>query len=328
MIKFLVIRFSSIGDIVLTTPIVRAIKTQIEDAEIHYFIKPQFKEVLSANPYIDKIICLEKNLSKQLKSMKLNHYDYIIDLHKNIRSNSVIRTLKTISFSFKKLNFEKWLLVNFNIDKLPETHIVDRYFQSLKVFDVVNDNKGLDYFIPRKDEINLSDLPAEFQNGYIAFAIGANHFTKRLPENKIVEIIKKADIPVIILGGSAEFETAEKIVRNLGKTVYNSCRKFNISQSASIVKQAKLVITHDTGMMHIAAAFKKVIISVWGNTIPKFGMYPYFADKKSEIIEIEDLKCRPCSKIGFSRCPKNHFKCMNDINTDKIAKLAIDLFNS
>ncbi|MBT3207024.1 MAG: glycosyltransferase family 9 protein [Bacteroidetes bacterium] len=321
MVKFLIIRFSSIGDIVLTTPVVRAIKNQVEGAEIHYFVKPQFKDVLAANPYIDEIVCLEKNLTEQLKSMKFKHYDYIIDLHKNIRSYSVKNTLKTIAFSFDKLNFEKWLIVNFKIDKLAETHIVDRYIESLKVFDIKNDNKGLDYFIPEKDNVNLSSLPNEFQKNYIAFAIGANHSTKRLPTEKIIEIIKKIGKPIILLGGPSEFDTAEIILAESGKIVYNGCNEFNINQSASIVQQAKLVITHDTGIMHIAAAFRKTIISVWGNTIPKFGMYPYFPDDKSEIIEVENLKCRPCSKIGFSRCPKKHFKCMNEIDVDRIVEL-------
>ena len=112
----------------------------------------------------------------------------------------------------------------------------------------------------------------------------------------------------------------------IGNNVLNACGLYNITQSASIVKQSKVVISHDTGLMHIAAAFSKKIISVWGNTVPEFGMYPYQPDPDSMIIQIENLKCRPCSKLGFKKCPKKHFRCMNDINTEQVAQLTRELF--
>ncbi len=324
VVKFLIIRFSSIGDIVLTTPVVRNLKQQCEGAEIHYLTKLQYVDLLKDNPYIDKIYTLDKSLSQVVAQLRKEHYNYVIDLHKNLRTLRVKNKLRKISFSFNKLNKEKWLVVNLKINKLPDIHIVDRYMQTVSYFIDENDMQGLDYFIPEKDIVDINEFPESHSKQYIAFAIGAQHFTKRLPMNKIIDICTLLDMPVVLLGDKFDAITGEKIAKQLGSKIYNACGKYNLNQSASIVQQAHLVISHDTGLMHIAAALKKKIISVWGNTIPEFGMYPYLSDKNSAIVEVTDLKCRPCSKIGFKKCPKKHFKCMNDIDTQKIAELCND----
>jgi ADP-heptose:LPS heptosyltransferase len=209
------------------------------------------------------------------------------------------------------------MLVKFKIDKMPAEHIVDRYMNTLKALNVTNDNEGLDYYIPPDDEVNESSFPSNFKNGYTGFVIGAKHFTKQLPVEKIVLICKKINAPIVLLGGKEDKERAIEIERLVGNKVFNACGKFNLNQSASIVKQATKIITHDTGLMHIAAAFKKEIVSVWGNTVPAFGFTPYLPDPKSKMVEVKGLSCRPCSKIGHNSCPKKHFKCMMDIDIEK-----------
>lgn len=319
MTKILILRFSSIGDIVLTSPVIRCIKQQITGCEVHFFTKKKFDSVIANNPYIDKLYLLENNLSEILKELKKENYDYIIDLHHNIRTWQIKTVLGKKSYSFNKLNFEKWLIVNFKINKLPTFHIVDRYFDTVKELSVSNDLKGLDFFIHPNNEIKISSFPDQFRNGFIAFAIGGQHATKRLPENKMLSVCKRIKYPVILLGGKEDYTLGEKISSYCGREkIFNACGKFNLQQSASVVKQAQKVITHDTGLMHIAAAFKKDIISIWGNTIPEFGMSPYLAGEKSTIIEVKDLPCRPCSKIGYNKCPKKHFYCMNLIDENEI----------
>jgi ADP-heptose:LPS heptosyltransferase len=197
---------------------------------------------------------------------------------------------------------------------------VDRYFEAVKKLGVKNDGKGLDYFIPGEEEVDISDFAMAFHNGYVAFVIGAKHNTKALPEERIVELIRQSSSPVILMGGPEDQEKGERIVAALATNrVYNACGRYSINQSASIVHQANQVITHDTGLMHIAAAFQKNIISVWGNTVPEFGMYPYLpeGEGKSIIMEVKGLSCRPCSKIGYDKCPKGHFRCMNEIKRFK-----------
>lgn len=322
MVKFLIIRFSSIGDIILTTPVIRCLKTQVEGAYVHYATKKQFAPILDNNPYIERVHLFEGDLNSLVTELKNEEFDYIIDLHHNLRSYIVKSRIRTLSFSFRKLNIEKWLLVNFKINRLPRMHIVDRYLETLKMFDIRNDGKGLDYFISEKDKSGLAGLPEEFRERYIAFAIGGMHGTKKLPTGKIIQICERINLPVVLLGGDQDVEAAREIAVAVGRRVVNACGRLNINQSASLVKHATLVITHDTGLMHIASAFRKKIISVWGNTIPEFGMYPYYPDPDSEIVQVNHLSCRPCSKIGYSKCPKKHFRCIRDIDTGYITDLA------
>jgi ADP-heptose:LPS heptosyltransferase len=323
--KILITRFSSIGDIVLTTPVIRCLKLQIPDAEIHFAVKKAFFSVVKANPYIDKIHILEDDLNDLTQKLKEEGFDFIVDLHQSLRSRKIRFSLGTPSRGFSKLNIRKWLLVKFKLDLMPDIHIVDRYFKAAKTLGVVNDGKGLDYFIPAEDEYDLAKLPADFQQGYAAFVIGTKHATKRLPGHKIISICKKINTPVILLGGPEDAGKAEEIATTCGPLVLSMCGSLNLNQSASLVRQAKVVITHDTGLMHIAAAFRRKIISIWGNTVPKFGMYPYMPgdEEKSTIIEVTGLKCRPCSKLGYDRCPKGHFKCMEEIDELRV-KLAVD----
>lgn len=289
---------------------------------MHFLTKKQFGNILESNPYVDKLFRIEKNISEINKELKKEKYDFVVDLHHNLRSAQVKSMLGKRSGSFPKLNLQKWLMVNLKIDKLPDTHIVDRYFESVKSLGVKNDGKGLDYFIPEKDHVDIKMLPAAFQTGYIGFVIGAKYFTKRLPAEKIISICKKINLPIILLGGLEDTEKAGLICKSAGVNIYNACGKYNLHQSASVLKQARIIITHDTGLMHIAAAFKKEIVSVWGNTIPEFGMYPYYGKVEGRNIkaEVKGLPCRPCSKLGYPKCPKGHFKCMNEINEEEIVK--------
>ena len=318
-IKFLIIRFSSIGDIVLTTPIVRMLKKQVSGAEIHFVTKKQYASIVEPNPHVEKVHVLDRDFDALIKELKHCHFDYIIDLHNNLRSLRVKNKLGLPAFTFDKLNWEKWLLVNFKKNKMPNVHIVDRYLATTAVFDLKNDEAGLDYFIPENDEVNPQDLGVE-PNEYIALVIGATYFTKRLTTGKLIEIANNCTRIVVLIGGQSDEEIAKKIAAETGDNVINSVGKYNLHQSASLVKQAYKVVSHDTGLMHVAAAFGKRIASIWGNTVPEFGMYPYLSDEESKQFEVRDLKCRPCTKLGFSRCPKKHFDCMEKIDIEGIVK--------
>lgn len=321
VMKILIVRFSSIGDIVLTSPVIRCVKEQVKNSEVHFITKKQFAGILGANPHIDKLYTIGKDISEVSRELKKENYDYVVDLHHNLRSAQIKTLLGKSSGSFRKLNLEKWLLVNLKINTLPEIHIVDRYFKAVETLGVKNDGKGLDYFIPKTDEVDVKTLPAEFRNGYIGFVIGAKHATKQLPAEKIISICRKINKPVILLGGKEDAEKGESIRMQLTNgNVFNACGKYDLNQSASLVKQAQKIITHDTGLMHIAAAFQKEIVSVWGNTIPEFGMAPYYGTMgvRNMVAEVKDLSCRPCTKLGYSKCPKRHFKCMQEINEREV----------
>lgn len=321
--KILILRFSSIGDIVLTTPVVRCLKKKYPDAEIHYATKKAFHSVLKHSPYISKFHLLENSFDELADKLKQENYDYVIDLHNNQRTLLLKLRMGVKSYSFNKLNIEKWLMVNFKINRLPHKHIVDRYLETCGPLGVTNDGEGLDYFLGPEDKVDVTTLPEAFRKGYVAWVTGAKQNTKKFPVAKIAGAINALSMPVVLLGGKEDNAEADAIIQatKTNAPLYNAAGKYSLNQSASLVQQARLVVANDTGLMHMAAAFKRPLISIWGNTIPQFGMYPYFGKHNvpEQRFQVEGLACRPCSKLGYSACPKGHFKCMNDIDEKRLA---------
>jgi ADP-heptose:LPS heptosyltransferase len=325
--KFLVIRFSSIGDVVLTSPVVRCLKTQLPDAEIHFLVRPAFKSVLSNNPHITKLHSLQESMNDTIAALKEERFDYVIDLQRNLRSLRIKRGLKVPAFSFKKLNFQKLVFTKLKWNVMPkQAHVVDRYLSTVNLFGVYNDGAGLDYFILPEEQVSEKDIPASHHAGYIGVVIGGSFYTKRLPIYKLQELCSKIDHPIILLGGPEDAAIGEEIKKIDSVKVYNACGKFSLTESADLIRRSKLVVTHDTGLMHIAAAFKKQIITVWGSTTPSFGMYPYYGVNflsqqvapPCDDIQVHKLWCRPCTKIGRRKCPQGHFKCMKKISIDEL----------
>ena len=325
MAKFLIIRFSSIGDIVLTTPVVRCLRKKFPEAEINFLTKQAFRDIVANNPYINKVHTLGDSFELMLHELATEEYDHIIDLHHNLRTLRIKKHLKNVkAFSFNKLNIQKYMLTAFKVNMLPKKHIVDRYLETLSPFGVEDDGLGLDYFISDKDVVKNEDIPTSHLHGYIAIVIGAALATKKMPLHKLKELCAAIQHPIILLGGKEDHADAVAIASIDTIKVYNACGKFNLNESADLVRRAKLVITHDTGLMHIAAALQKPVISVWGNTVPAFGMYPWYGKRSNQhfdTVEVNKLWCRPCSKIGYDKCPQGHFKCMELIAVNEIVKL-------
>ena len=312
--KILVIRFSSIGDIVLTTPVLRALKKQIPAVELHFLTKAGFKMVVANNPHIDRVFTIDSRISEVLQELKSEQYDYIIDLHKNARTLALRIKLGKPAYTFPKLNWKKLLLVKLKKNLLPKLHIVERYFMAVEKLGVVNDNLPSEFYISEKDEVNLLEKFGLQTKSFVTIAIGAQFATKRMPLTKLKEIIEKIELPIVLVGGPMDISFADALLSMFpDQVIYSACGTYNLAQSASIVKQSKVLLTNDTGMMHIASCFQLPIVSVWGNTVPALGMYPYFPGNSElfSIHEVKGLNCRPCSKIGFQKCPKGHFNCMN-----------------
>lgn len=309
--KVLIIRLSSLGDIVLTSLAVRCIKKQT-NAEVHFLTKTNFNEIVSTNPYIDKVWLLNSSLGELLPSLKKENYDLIVDLHKNLRSGLLRISLFSVPVvSYDKGNFSKWLAVHFKIHRFSKNHIAIKYLLAVQKWNIKDDGMGLDYFIPEQDKVNMESILKKKQS-YIALVIGAAHFTKRVPVVKLKEIISKIIpfYPIVLVGGKDEKETGDALVQD---GVTNTCGQYSINQSASVLSQSILVISPDTGMMHIAAALKKPIRSIWGSTLAEFGFWPYYGDQHPDLnisFEVKGLACRPCARFGRNECPKGHFACM------------------
>ena len=321
--KILVVRFSSIGDIVLTTPVLRALKTQRPEVEIHYLTRKSYASLLANNPHIKKLYSFDQHLNEIVPELKKEKYDLIVDLHKNIRTMRLKFALKLPSSSFDKENFKKWFLVHFKKDTLPKVHVVDRYFTAVTPLNVVSDGKPGELYLSTVDTVDTQIQFGLPPKRYLSIAIGAQFGTKRMPVNLVAQIIEKYSAPIVIVGGPEDRERGNRIVELCpDKKIINTCGELSIMQSASLVSQSTTLLTGDTGMMHIAACFNVPIVSVWGNTVPALGMYPFYPNQpeKYSIHEVTDLQCRPCSKIGFQECPKKHFNCMHLQNTEAIAK--------
>ncbi len=319
--KLLVIRFSSIGDIVLTTPVVRCLKQKYPDAEIHYLTKITFSPVLMHDPYIDRLHYLYDDLNAVIDILKKEKFDYVIDLHHNVRTLRVKKALGVESYSFPKLNFQKWILTNLRVNLMPDQSIVERYFETVRPLGVFNDGKGLDYFLG-ENKLTSKDVPMSHWGGFVGCVIGGSYNTKKLPVHQWKKFCEIVPYPVVLLGGPDDRDEGAEIAAQDRIKIYNSCGKFNLNESAELVRYARVIVSNDTGLMHVAAAFQKPVISFWGNTSPAMGMFPYYGynnlrdriSPQSVIMENKALGCHPCSKLGYKRCPRGHFKCMNELD--------------
>lgn len=311
--KILLIRFSSIGDVVLTTPVVRCLSEQLPDAEIHFITKAAFATVLEGNPHIDRLITIGSSVNEKIEDLKAERYDHVIDLHNNIRTLRLKRALGRPATSFPKKNVQKFLLTKLKWNRMPDVHVVDRYFEAVKHLGVRSDGKPADFFLQPEERYDLAQTGLEPKQ-FIAVAMGAQFATKQMPVKLMAEVLSGSSSPIALLGGPTDTERSAEL-KSLLETqhVVDFCGKTNLRQSASVLSQARALLTGDTGLMHIATAFGVPLVSVWGNTVPDFGMYPYVpsAPEQFSVHEVKGLSCRPCSKIGYQKCPKGHFKCMH-----------------
>jgi len=314
-LKFLIIRFSSLGDIVLTTPVIRAIVNRYPDAEIHYLTKITHYDVIKGHPLIHRWHLVNKRGKELMDALQRESFDYIIDLHHNLRSRQYKWFLSGKKYSFRKLNVEKWLRVRCGVDVLPRVHIVERYLDTLRPIGIDSPSLSLEYFIPEGERVDVAALHPSLAHPYAVYAIGGQHATKRLPPDAITQLCRMVGVPLVLLGGQGDRAVADEAVRAAGNPMVHSlCGQFNINQSADVVRQARVLLTHDSVLMHIGAAFARPTLVLWGNTIPEFGMYPWQPETPRNVhpFEVRPLKCRPCSKIGFDECPKGHFRCMRE----------------
>ncbi|MEE2953791.1 MAG: glycosyltransferase family 9 protein [Bacteroidota bacterium] len=310
-LKILLIRFSSIGDIILTTPVIRCLKKQL-DVELHYVTKEIYTSILLNNPYLDKIHALNNDINKTISSLKKENFDYVIDLHNSIRSKFIVLKLGVKSKRYFKSNFNKFILIKFGINILDDLHVVDRYMKTISFLGVKNDNKGLEYFL--SSDINLK---FNIKQKFITWSIGASYINKQVPLNTILEVCDNIAEPIILLGGEGDTEFGEQVKKRSSKqNIFNFCGELSLSESAYLVKNSCLFLTNDSGLMHIGAAFKKRMISFWGCTKPSLGFIPY-QNKRNSVLILANDSNRPCSKHG-SKCRETKQICINNISAQEI----------
>jgi len=309
--KILIIRLSSLGDILLTTPFIRAIKTQFLQIKIDMLIREEYADVIKLNPYIDKKFLFkkdDKSNSVLIEQLRNDDYELVIDLQNNLRSNKVVSSLKTNSVKFNKRSFDKFLLVNFKINKLREApQIPVRYSNTIQSFNL--DKQGLDLFTDKSANVELIG-----KNNLIGFCPGARHFTKRWPKEYFIELGNKLSqngCTIVLFGGKIDKEICAELVDKIFGAI-NLSNNDELLQTAADMKLCKAVVCNDSGLMHTASATGTKLIAIFGSTVKEFGFAPY--NCSNLILENNSLTCRPCSHIGRSDCPKKHFDCMSSIN--------------
>ena len=331
--RLLIIRLSSIGDIVFTTAAIRCAKEQIPGVEIHFLTKKSLKAVTEANPYIDHFHYHDNNLAETIANLKAAKIDQVIDLHNNFRTFRIKKALGLPSHTYRKLSLQKWVLTRFGINLLPDTHIVQRSLDPLRELGVQNDGKGMDYFIPANISLKSNDIPTAHQAGYIALVIGASYATKKMPVEQLKELCALIPVPIILIGGKEDTAAGEEVASIDPIKLYNACGKFNLHESALLVKGARMVISNDTGFLHIACAFHKKTIAIWGATSPLLQVAPYYAiadlQNGQEMFfnaMVPNLPCQPCSKYGTKKCPQGHFACMKKQDLHFISDKAMQYY--
>ena len=317
--KVLIIRFSSIGDIILTTPVIRGLREQCPGVEIHYLTKEKYRQILEHHPFIDRLWTIRKDVSERREELQSERYDHVIDLHANFRSARIRGWLDAPATTFRKLSFQKWLLATFHWNLLPDEHVVDRYLEAARVLGVRGDQAGLDYFLGPGDSVDPQSLPSEFRAGYVAIVIGGQHAGKLYPADRIAELCRLVGKPVLLLGGPEDRKRGDGIVEAAGARVHNACGLYTFNQSVSLLQQSSVVVTNDTGLMHAAAALQKRVISIWGATVPQFGMSPYRPGLDSQMLEPSCDCRRPYSKLGNRVFYKRAYNCWDGLEPAVVA---------
>ncbi len=321
--KILIIRLSSLGDVLLTTPLIRSLKNQFPELIFHFVVKKNYKNTLVNNPYLDRIFIYEKDKLAELKSnLAENKYDLIIDLQNNFRSFLITLKLKTKKTFFNKRTISKFLLVKFKINKLKEAPpIPERYAESIPGLKL--DNDGLDLFTKEQPPTEIIG-----RNNLIGFCPGSRHFTKMWLKEYYIElgnILTEAGHQIVLFGGRSDMEICSELREKIPNSI-SLCNDDDILQTAADMKLCRLIVCNDSGLMHTACAVKTPVITFFGSTVREFGFAPY--KNKNLILENKSLSCRPCSHIGRSSCPKDHFKCMLELKPGIVYKHIVDLLDS
>lgn len=267
------------------------------------------------NPYVDAVCTINDKVSEVAEHLGSEHYDYVIDLHANLRSAQVKRLVKALAFAVDKRNFAKWLYVNTKKEWLSIGHFSDRCLEAVSALGIMNDGKGLDFFIPDHARISTAVLPETHRQGFVLYVIGGKMKGKILPTEKAIDLCKSLGRPVVLIGGPEDKERGDEIA-GTNSLVWNACGQFNIMQSASLIELSDVVLTHDTGLMHMAAALKKRVISMWFATTPLLGFAPYHPGEGSQTIEADCSK-RPTSKLGNRGFQDG---CVFNIDIERVVK--------
>jgi heptosyltransferase-2 len=341
--KTLIIRFSSVGDVVLSSLLLRVFRKKFPDAQVDYLIKSEYADLVRHNPHISKTIEYPSNTSlhdllKLRRQLHTDNYDLVVDIHGSLRSRFLTWGIPNV-VRFNKRKLARFLLVKFKINAYERfggaPSVALRYIEPVADFGVADDGEGLECFFPdesleRVEQVikssGISATPL-----FIGICPSAKHNTKMWLKARFAEtadhLLKKEEAAILLFGSSGDEERRCNEIGRMIKgenpqaTVINLAGKLSLLETAAALDKCALVLSNDSGLMHIAAARRKKVVAIFGSTVKELGFFPF--GTKSIVVENNQLDCRPCTHIGLSACPKGHFKCMNDISTDHVVQAAL-----
>lgn len=335
--KTVIFRLSSIGDIVLSSALLRVMRQAAgKDARIDFVVRKDFAELVRSSHHLSIVHEYDVDsgfdgLKKLAGELYDEHYDLVVDIHDSIRTKflrTACRSKETVVIDKRK--FERWLLVNMKRNAYDDDlSLADRYIETVEKYGVKNDGKGLEVFIPDTTLFEVSGkmgrLKLDRFEKVVGICPGSKHFTKRWQKEKFADVAVRAakefQAKVHLFGGADEREdcsfVADEVSRRVSPdAVSNFAGEFSLLESAAALEFCDVVVTNDSGLTHIAAAKQRKIVAIFGSTVKEFGFFPYGTE--SIVVEHKGLECRPCTHIGRKSCPKEHFKCLADISVDEV----------
>lgn len=329
--KILIIRLSSLGDILLATPMIRSIQRKFPDKKIHFLLRSEFESVLVNNHFLEKIFLFTRNdeeNKKLIKELKREKYDLVIDLQHNLRSAVICNKLRVKTVKFNKRDTAKLLLVKFKINLLKNApQMPVRYAELFDDFKL--DDEGLELIT-----LNAPSPLFDPNKNYIGFAPGSRHFTKMWPREYYIELgrmLNNDGYTIALFGGKDDRLVCAEIATKVDSIDLSN--KNDLLQTAVDMKKCSGIVCNDSGMMHTACAADVKVLAIFGSTVKEFGFTPYTGKEsglltKYLVMENKSLSCRPCTHIGRDKCPKTHFKCMLEITPQLVYNNINLLFNS
>ncbi len=302
--KILIIRFSSLGDIILSFPLLQKLRRQYPEATIDFVTKPEYQEVVELCSIANRILVPDKGLSALRSEIRKEHYDIILDIHNNLKSRYISAYNSGSVRRIRKNHFRKFVLVNGGINLYDE--IIPIYKNYLLTAKEELAQQGFAF-----ETLELNQKEMEIPGGkYIVVAPGSKHFTKTYPAEKFAAFINTLDeTKVVLVGSNAERDLRIcSFIEDQCKGITNLCGKPEMRQLVFLIRNSEMVISNDSAIMHLAEALNKKVAAIFGSTVKEFGFYPQLATSK--VFEQKGLQCRPCSHIGLSECPVNSFICM------------------
>lgn len=324
----LIIRLSSLGDILLTTPVLRLVREYCPMARIDFLTKAIYKDLLCANPCVDRVLLFDpqQGLRQTLRTLRQTRYDLVMDLHRTLRSRLLCcGVLAQRQLTYAKRTVRRALLVHLGWNTLQAmTSVPELYTAPLRHLGMTAPLPPLEMHLTSESRETMrayvrQALPHSVEGSLLALAPGARWPTKRWPVERFAavaqELAQAQRAAVVVLGDGEDVPLAQELCRRLRVPVLDSTGKLSLMHTAALLQQCRLLLSNDSGLMHMATALRVPVVAIFGPTVQEFGFYPFQAC--AQVIST-DLPCRPCSTKGSVRCPRGHHQCMQQVSVAQV----------